>query len=166
MPSYFTVMNVPEIRAKAREKHESFLKDYGRQVEKVTADRRLMIDTIFARIYSIVAGFKEDNIIDAYDIVEQIPLKKMCIQKNGYDSYINVVTNGEHIWLEGFDYSMHDFSSDVRLENKRFDNIYSEDFDWLVFSMELLDYIHSTIYRRKEAASVKIDNMFLDNSRP
>jgi len=159
------IINVPEIQNVIREKHQKFLDELGPQAEKVAADQKLKADVIMARIFRITVCFKEEDIVDSVKIVEQVPLNVVCLQKTGYDNYINVVTNGDIILLKGYGRSISDFQSDVEMPVRRFRNVQDENYDWLKFADELLDYIHIVIYERKEAAESKIENMFTDRGR-
>ena len=154
-----TLVNVPEIQKNIKEIHEKFIKQYSPQIEKVSADNRLLADIILTRLYRVAICFKVEGVIDNIKIEEQSPCKKILLQKNGYDNYVYMVTNGKSILLEGYDRASNDFLSDMMFIKKRFDNIH-DDYDWTAFSKELLDYIHSTIYFRKEAAETKMNTMF------
>ena len=155
-----TLINIVDIQREIRKAHTEFMNNFGPQVEKVVADQRLMSEIIFARLYRILICFKEEGIIDDYSIVQLVPFKKLQLSKMGYNSYVYVSTNGLSIILEGYGTTSSDFTSDVTMPKKEFRGVQNKDYDWTVFSKELLDYIHSIIYERKEAAETKINTMF------
>jgi len=154
------LINIVDIQKGIKKAHAVFMDNYGPQIEKVVADQRLMSEIIFARLYRILICFKEENIIDDYSIVREMPFKKLQLSKKGYNSYIYVSTNGSSIILEGYGFSLSDFTSDVTILKKKFRNVQEGTYDWTQFSKELLDYIHSVIYERKEASETKINTMF------
>ena len=159
-----SLINVPEIQNIIRETHKDFMERYAPQIDKVAADHKLLSDIIYTRLYRILICFKEEGVIDDIILEKQTPYKKICIKKNGYDNYVHVVTNGLSIIFEGFNASANDFFTDIMFIKKRFDDVHNDDYDWTEFSKELIDYIHNTIYFRKEAVETKIGAMFEDPS--
>ena len=153
------IINIPEIQQEIRNKHKKFLDKFGSLPQKVAADHRLLADKILSKLFRIVVCFKEEKIIDNAKIVENGLLKKIYIKKDGYDNYIYIITNGISVALEGYNYSYNDFASDVNVLKKRFDNINDEDYNWIDFSSQLLDHIHSVIYERQESAETHLESM-------
>ena len=155
---------VPEIQKEINKRHKEFTETYGGLADKLMAEHQLQADIIFTRLFRIMVCFKEEKIIDDALIVEQIPTKKLYISKNGSNNYIYVTTNGRTIWLEGFTSSFDDFISDRPMDKKRILGVDEEDFDWLQFSLDFLDYVHTIIYERKEVTSLRISKLLDDNN--
>jgi hypothetical protein len=152
-------LNIPKIQQEVRAKHEKFIKNLGPQIQKVTADNRLLTDLMATRIYHLLLCFREEGVIDEVKQSNSYP-KKLTISKKGFDNYVYVITNGRTIRIEGYNFISDDFKSDVQLPGKNYHAVDDMSYDWDNFAMELLDYIHGSIYDRKEALEVKITGVF------
>lgn len=155
------ILNVPLIQKEIKELHHQFISNYGSAVEKVMADHRLFGDIIFSKLYRIALIFKEENIIDDIKIIEEGSCKKILqLSKKGFNSCVNVATNGVAIILEGFGYTC-SLESDFISLKESFFNVNTGKMDWVDFSTRLLNYIHANIYGRKEAIEVRLDNILI-----
>lgn len=154
-----TILDVPSIQKSIHNKHEKFVKEFGPASEKVMADHRLFADLVMAKLYRIALIFSEEKVIDEVKMVEDGYNRGICLSKAGNVTYVKVATNGLVIVLEGFTYTT-GFDTDFQWPKEKFFHVNSDDFDWLDFSIKLLDYIHSTIYERKEAIETRLNGMF------
>ena len=154
-------VNVPEIHRLVSEKHIAFISDYGPEIEKAVADKRLLTDIIYSRLYRILLCFQEIGVIDDIKTSDKYP-KEITLSKKGFDNYVHVLTNGHMIRFEGYAYNLNDFASDIAYPAKTYRNVDEEGYDWTNFSVELLDYIHGSIYDRKSAVNVKMSGIFKD----
>lgn len=152
------IINVPKIQKEIKKRHQKFIGEFDAAIQKVVADKRLLTDVIVSRLYRIVICFQQEGIIDMVQIHDQYP-KKLTLRKNGFDNYVHIITNGHMIRIEGFVCDFDDFISDMVLPGKNYRNTDEEDYNWIEFALELLDYIHLSIYGRKEALEVKINGM-------
>ena len=159
MDTILNILDVPAIQEEIREKHRKFIKDFGSAIDKAMADHVLFADIVMAKLYRIALVFKEERIIDDVKTIDNGPYKKISLFKNGYATCVNLSTNGEIIVLEGFTYTS-EFDQNFLSLKEKIRNVNEEKFDWLGFSRKLLDYIHTTIYDRKESAEVKLNGMF------
>lgn len=153
-----TILDVPTIQKNIHDGHEKFVKEFGSASEKVMADHRLFADLIMAKLYRIALIFKEEKVIDEIKMTEDGPYKKVCLSKTGNTTYINVVTNGMVIVLEGLTYAT-GFDTNYQWPKEKFNHVNSKEFDWVDFSIKLLDYIHSKIYERKDAMEARLNGM-------
>jgi hypothetical protein len=151
-------LNIPQIQKEIKEKHKDFISKLGPQIQKVVADNRLLTDLIATRLYHILLCFREEGIIDEIQQSQGYP-RKLTLSKKGFDNYVYVITNGRIIRVEGYNSVGDDFRSDVQLPGKNYHGVDHEVYNWENFSMELLDYIHSSIYDRKDALETKINGM-------
>jgi hypothetical protein len=154
------LLNIPQIQNDIRIKHQKFIRDFGLAAEKVMADHSLLADQIMAKLHRIVLLFREEHIIDDIKIDFSGPCKIMEISKLGNYTRVDLTTNGSVILLEGSTYNMSwDKGTDFQWPKERFLDVNNDEFDWVNFSSKLLDYIHKTIYDRKEAAEAKLEGM-------
>jgi len=157
------VLNIPEIQANIRSNHGKFIKKYGMQIEKVMADHRILVDIISARLHRVILCFKEEGVIDEIRTHEGL-LKTMTLLKNGCSSYIDLVTNGKVVVVKSF-ISNESFDSDFSSGPEYFYGVDKEDYDWVGFSIRLLDFIHSKVYERKDVLDEKVRSMFSSDNR-
>lgn len=156
------ILDVPKIQKEIKKRHGEFVKEYASEIEKVSSDHRLFTDIIFAKLHRIALVFKEEKVIDEVKMVDNGPLKELCLSKNGYQTYVRVVTNGTDIFFRGYAHISNDFVSDSIMLPERIANVDAEGFDWVNFSKKLLDYLHVNIYDRKEIVETRIEGMFKD----
>lgn len=153
------IMDIPRIQEEVRSKHQKFAKKYGREIEKVFADHKLCVDVVVAKIHRIAIVLKEEGVIDKIVINNVAPVAEMRLWKDGMISYLNIYTNGRQIMLKGYAYTT-GLGSDLEATPKRYTGVDRIDFDWVNFASELVDYIHTTLYERKEVLETKISLMF------
>lgn len=158
-PKKINLMDLPSIQNTIIEKHRAFLDNYSFEIDKVAADHRAFSELIFARLFRVLITFKEASIIDEVNIINKHPLQGARILKNRLNNYVEIVTNGKGIVLQGFGYVFDDFQSDITFPKVKIDDVRGEEYDWADFSMKLLDYIHVVIYQRQEACEAKLDNV-------
>lgn len=154
-----TLLDIPAIQSYIHNKHQTFLKDYGSNSEKVMADHQLFADIIGARIYRLALIYKEEKVIDDVVLSEKGPIKNLQLTKKGNPTSINIETNGIVVIIRGISYDM-TFDHDFLWPKRKYFEVNNSDFDWAKFSEELLDYIHVTIYGRKEAIESRISGIF------
>jgi len=159
------IINVPAIQKEIHEKHQKFVKDFGSAAEKVMADHKLFADIVMAKLYRIALIYKEEAVIDEVKITEDGPYRKISLCKSGNVTYVDIRTNGIVIVLEGFTYTT-GFDTDFHWPTEKFVNVNNDEFNWVDFSRKLLDYIHATIYERKEAMEARLDGMFQPSPFP
>lgn len=153
------ILDIPSIQKNIKIRHEKFVEDFGSASEKVIADHRLFADLVMAKLYRISLIFKEESVIDEVKIVEDGPCRKVCLSKSGNATNVMVITNGLVIVIEGSTYTT-GFDTDFQWPKEKFFRVNSNEFDWDAFSVKLLDYIHATIYERKEAIEARLHGMF------
>lgn len=153
------IMDIPAIQKEVSSRHQKFIKKYGGEIEKVFADHKLFVDIIVAKLHRIAIVLKEEGVINKVVINNNEPIAEIRLWKDGMISYLNMSTNGRSILLKGYSYST-GFSGDIECLAKRYNDVDNENFDWVKFSCELVDYIHSTLYERKEVLETKISSMF------
>jgi len=151
-------INIPKIQNDIRVRHKEFIKGLGPQIQKAVADNRLLTDLISTRVYHILLCFREEGIIDEIITSNNYP-KKHTLMKSGFDNYVYILTNGHMIRIEGYNMSGDDFRSDVQLPGKDHYGVDHQNYDWEKFAMELLDYIHVSIYDREDALEAKISGL-------
>jgi hypothetical protein len=156
------IIDVPSINKTIHNIHHKFIKNHASNIEKVIADHSLLSNVVCARISKVLECFKLEKIIDNISVIDQNPLKKICVRKNGFDNSVDIITNGTTIILCGTGYSLG--LGDV-FAKIRFDNVQNEDFDWTNFAKELVDYIHCIIYNKSEVIETSINNLLADNTK-
>jgi hypothetical protein len=154
-----TILNVPAIQKNIHTQHSKFIKEYGNAVEKVIADHRLFADLVMTKIYRLALIFKEEKVIDDIKMTENGPYREICLSRSVNTTYVNITTNGLVIVLEGYTYTT-GFDTDFQWPRQKFYSVNENDFDWEVFSAKLLDYIHNTIYEKKEAMEARLHGIF------
>lgn len=155
------ILDIPSIQKNVKDKHNKFIKEFGPAIEKVVADHKLFADIVIAKLNRIAMIFKEEKVFDDIKIIEFGPYKKITFSKTGYDTYVNIVTNGLEIILQGVTYA--GFEADLKMRNVKFSEVNSDNFDWNDFSNKMLDYIHAAIYGRKEAGEARLAFLFQNN---
>jgi len=156
-------INIPKIQLEVRKRHGDFIGKYGSLIQKVVADNRLLTDLVASRLYHILLCFKEEHIVDDVKQGDGYP-RKIVITKNGFDNYVNIITNGKKVRVEGYNIDNDNFMSGLQLPGQNFHGVDDVDYDWEKFSIELLDYIHASIYDRKDALEATISEVLV--SRP
>lgn len=152
------VLDIPLIQKTIHTKHGKFIKEFGPVYEKVIADHELFSNLVMAKIYCIADILVKENVISEVLDVECSPYRKVKLIKKGNNSYIEITTNGIDVLFTGYTYLSLDTSSLLSNNNEIFNDVNEIDFDWKIFSTKLLEYIHSIIYTRKEAARVRMDS--------
>jgi len=153
------ILDIPRIQEEVRSKHKRFVKAYGKEIEKVFADHKLGVDLIVAKIHRIAIVLKEEGVIDKIVINNEEPFASIKMWKEGMISYLKVLTNGKQILLKGYSYALF-YGSDIESPSHRFVNVDQDDFDWVRFSCDLVDYIYAVLYERKEVIDTKMSSMF------
>jgi len=156
-------LNIPKIKKYIKETHSQFMKNFGLQIEKVTADHQLQSSLVLARLLPIINCLKEAGVVDDFTIDEEGFNKKIKLVKKGHDSYVFVMTNGLDILIYGCVSGSFLSTSDFITEKKLFSKVQSDKFDWIEFNKILLDYIHCSIYERKKATEIKLGGILDDN---
>ena len=159
-----TILNVPAIQKNIHTQHGKFIKEYGNAVEKVIADHRLFADLVMTKIYRLALIFKEEKVIDEIKMTENGPYREICLSRAVNTTYVNITTNGLVIVLEGYTYTT-GFDTDFQWPRQKFYSVNENEFDWEVFSAKLLDYIHNTIYERKEAMEARLHGIFEESEQ-
>ena len=152
-------LNIAAIHKYVEETHKDFMDRYGQVVDKVQADHKLRTDIVFAGLLPIFVCFRETKVIDDFETKQEGYNKSTKLSKIGHDGYVMILTNGVQILIESridTDNLMH---SDLLTSSKLFSDVHSEEFDWEVFSRDLLDYVHRSIYERKTVTEVKIEGL-------
>lgn len=153
------LIDVPKIEEIIDSKHKKFIGEFGPEIDKVVADKRLITDIIFSRIYLVLLCFQKSQVIDTIKISEGYP-KEITLRKQGFDNHVHILTNGHQIRLEGYAYDSSDFNSDIAYPSKTYRKVNEEKYDWTKFAEELLDYIHASIYDRKDVVETKMSGIF------
>jgi hypothetical protein len=154
------MINIEQIKSEIEKTHKDFLAKYSASLEKVFADQKLAMEISLVKIKYVLDALMEKSIVDGTDIEDisyATPNRVLRVYKKGILNYIQIITNGDKICIKGIDSLENlDLKSDVRI----FNDVWQDEFDWLNFSKELLNFIHEYIYSRKKAFNVKIDGMF------
>jgi len=151
------ILDIPTIQQEIKTKHQKFTKKYGAEIEKVFADHRFSICYMVAKLSRIAEVLREEGVIDKIVVNNTQPITEIRLWKEGMVTYLNIYTNGRTILLKGYSYSTG--FGDIESSSRRYSEVDSNDFDWVKFSGELVDYIHSTLYERKEVLETKISLM-------
>lgn len=145
------IIDVVGIKNTIKIKHKSFMDTVGYMPVKISSDKQLALTRLAARLSQIFQCFKSEGVIDSYD--ECISpdavnsYKGFHILKKGFEQSIFVWTDGNDIIARDSSFLIHSgfltpyymIERDIDLEN----------YDWIVFSSKLLDYIHTVIYQRQ-----------------
>lgn len=145
------ILNIPKICKLIREKHNEFISNVGSLPDKISADKRLEEERVAAKVEAILDCFKREKIIDKV-VIEEVPNKLFILIKNGLNEYVGISVKERNITIP--DFSRNSRGSAFPL--KEIKDIDVDTYDWVGFAGELLDYIHSSIYSRKEAIQTKI----------
>jgi len=162
MDNKVDILDVPKIQKEVKKRHGEFIKEYASEIDKTWADHKLFTDIMLAKINRIALIFKEEGVVDEIKMGENGSVKELCLYKNGCRTYVRVATNGKDIYMEAYTWTSSDFVSDFKMPSEKMFSIDREKFDWIDFSKKLLDYIHTTIYDRKEVVETRLEGMFKD----
>jgi len=154
--------NIPEIEEAIKERHSDFLETFGNLVDKVEADHQLAVEKMSAKVTRILTCFCDNDIIDDTIISTEGIFKRIIVSKKGYNNHIAIWIDGKNIIMQRT--SIFNIANLLERDSeaKTINNTDTEDFDWLNFSNELLDYIHNEIYSRKNVAKTKIESIFAE----
>lgn len=158
-------LDIISIKSEIKKRHQKFWIDFGSLADKVNADHNLMTEIVYAHILQIVKCLKEENVINNCEELPNGPIQKLLLSRKGWNSYITVSTNGLQIMLQGFTHVNNIMTSDIPAIKEVFANVNSNEFDWVDFSMKLLDFIHVNIYDRKAACDYKITASLMSNRK-
>ena len=144
------IIDYQTISTELNSMHSDFIKNLGPFSEKAIIDRVTIAQITNAKIFHICGLMKKLKIVDE---IEKIYENTVCGTRiSRYDSFfINILTDGDNIKVE--------FSDDyniLKYVSLRYDNVLSDDFDWLGFSKKLLYYVHQNLYERARAAETKM----------
>jgi len=147
-------IDIQKIRDKVSGKHKDFIEKAGGQSRKLGADYTYNLERINAKIRLILNIFKEENIISETIEDDRVALERanrsFQLIVNGYEK-TSLIEHSDRI------ITINDLSCKA-FENDR-ETIIVEDidaYDWEDFANRLLNYIHQTIYMRKESYALKI----------
>jgi len=157
-------IDILTIQESIQKKHNEFLDNFGAQLEKVSADHKLSVEIAITKLKYVIDTFKKVGVIneiieiDAREAGYDYSCKCLKLSKSYNDNCVYVVTNGFMIILPG--------TSNITptgiqfVEIVTFKDICSDDFDWVSFSIKLLEHIHAVIFERKRAGEIKLDSQF------
>ena len=148
------ILDIPSIKNYIRNKHKEFMDEVGNYSYKIIADKDLFKTRMAARIYSILECLVESKVIDEIVVKDESLCKCFLLIKKNMQKSINIWTDGENIVIE--DNNLFILSELKPPHKKVYYNINIDEYDWVKFSKELLDYIHWVIYNRKEAYEARI----------
>lgn len=152
------MINIEQIKSEIETEHKQFIDKYGASLEKVFADQKLAIELVLVKIKYIVNAFIEKRIVDSCKELDYVGVKALSIGKNNTNNHIEIITDGDEIYVRGFDnldnYLHPDFNRYIC------NDAWRDSFDWNDFSKNLLIMVHEYIYSRKKAFDVKLDNLF------
>lgn len=156
-------VDIEKIRSNLSEKHDKFIDELGTHSDRVLAEHNLIMELTFTRIKFICESFVELKIVDESKVSKGNGLRIICLQKSGYDNFVNISTNGEKLKINGVSSQTSFKASGVEATTLSYmsdgvvmGDVSKDDFDWVDFSDKLLAEIHSSIYERKEALDTKI----------
>ena len=152
-----STINLPLIQSRIENKHKSFMDSVGEMPSKLTADHKLFLTRMATRIQSILNCFVEAKVIDNFSsninrlhVDESYRVFKL--NKNGFDRSIYIWTDGLNINVNTSDYPNNSgLDDEISIKNIDFDN-----YNWIDFSDELLNFIHNGIYQRTKAIESRI----------
>ena len=154
MNNQSNILDIPSIQKYIHEKHQEFLKDVGNYSQKIMADKDLYKTRMSAKIFRILECFVEEKVIDEVVVKEENLLKGFLLIKKDRQKSVFIWTDGENIVIE--DNSLLILSELSAPHKKIFYNINIDEYNWVEFAKELLEYIHWIVYNRKEAYEAKI----------
>ena len=154
-----SIIDIPKIQSMVKSRHQKFVKKYGNEIQKVLADHKFYLDLAVAKVNRIATILKEEGVVDKIVINDNLPIAEIRLWKEGMISYLTIYTNGKTICFKGVSYST--FGRDIETNSvKYYSGIDNADFDWFKFSSEIVDYVYSTLYEKKEVLETKFAMMF------
>lgn len=154
MQNASNILDIPSIQKHIHDKHEEFMKEVGNFSQKITADKDLYKTRMAAKIFRILECFVEEKVIDEVVVKDESLCKCFTLIKKNMQKSVNIWTDGENIVIE--DSNLFILSELNAPFKKVFYNVNVDEYDWVKFSKELLDYIHWVVYNRKEAYEARI----------
>lgn len=151
----FVAIDVPGIQKHVRSKHKKFLKDVGSFSLKISQDHQLHLTRLVSKITRVMECFVEEKIIDQFTPYN-IPyadgeyVRAFCLTKKEFSESVYIWTDGKMIVMGDSRFPITDIDCEA-IRDVEIDN-----FDGMEFAQTLLDYIHRTIYSRKESYEQRI----------
>lgn len=150
-------INIDKVKGIIREKHTAFMKKWGHLIEKTEADSNLKLVKIDSKLKLIFKCLKEETVIDGYKtfliheekVQDATSYVAYCLYKNNHNIEV-VATNDGIILISGRGASELGLAS--RFENEHISCSDADTFEWNDFAITLVEFIHSSIYRRKDLA--------------
>ena len=148
------ILDIPSIKKHIHSAHKEFIDEVGRYSYQIIANKDLFRTRMAAKIYAILECFVEEKIIDEVIVKDESICKCFQLIKKNMQKSVNIWTDGENIVIE--DNNLFILSELKAPYKKVYYNIVIDEYDWVKFSKELLDYIHWIIYNKKEAYEARI----------
>jgi len=154
------IFNVPAIEKSVKEKHSKFLKDFGPLVDKAEADHQLLVEKVTAKVTRVLTCLRDNEIIDNTVVANEGIYKSIMVSKNGYNNHVSIWVDDKNIVMRVANIFVNKKALSKDLDDKVFFNVDTEDFDWVNFACELVEFIHNEIYSRKNVIQTKIKSIF------
>lgn len=160
----------PRILQLVDAKHQAYLGKYGNILSLAVGSRELLIDRVYAKLSLVAKAFNETSVIDGFQEVEASSAtgdhpRSIMLRRNASRSVLYLLNDyGNVIVADSIGIaSMNPLAAGILLitESKkvlrRHKDVLSEDFNWVDFSMDILDAIHSVLYDRSNATRILLE---------
>jgi hypothetical protein len=147
---------MPMIKERISEMHKKFINSVGELPHKIAMDQKLIITRMQARINAIVKCFIDEEIIDDFYCINDVNKDGylgICLYKKQFGHKVHIWSDGENIVIKSSNYPV---DSGLDLDIIKLYDINIDDFNWMYFADQLLDFIHKIIYSRKKSLELKI----------
>ena len=152
-------INQVNLKKQIKEKHDFLVKRISPLGDKMEADYELSLVKSEAKVRLILDIMKELKIVDGYKPLEfyskemeDSSYRAFTVYKKGYHHHIQIAITPKVVILQegGIMIELGILASSRSIKRE----IDSPDYNWDEFAIELLQYIHDIIYRRKDSLEV------------
>lgn len=151
---------VPEITELIKEKHGNYIKKYIKDLTKIIAEDELRRERILAKISLIAKILVEQKVITNYNAVDICSskdnfTKSLALYSNFSPLPIYILNSGHGLMITNNVSTSVSKKLNILLQNEgdillNFEDVLSEDYDWVNFSNFLLTSIHECMYAKKD----------------
>ena len=139
---------VPKLTSSITKKHKKFLKEVGDIPYKYSADHFLLLTQVTSKIVLVATVLKDVGVIDGFEIKNFSEYNSIVLSKKGLDFKTEIVTDGKGICIKtaGVLIDM----DGLAVYKQWFLKDKDGEWNWDRFANELLDFIHSCMYKGLE----------------
>ena len=132
--------------------HKKFLENVGEIPYKVSADYVLLLTNATTALTLIATFLMDKSVIDNYEVLKVGECNKISLSKKGLDFNVDVLTDGVSIRL---------CSVNCMEDSVEWQKLYpsKDGWNWEDVSRELLDFIHTVIYKGQQAKEIRFDSL-------